>query len=87
MQWYTCKSLLNTLGRAVEQLAGALPLSSTQASKSALEVEVQKSCTASAQGYEYRILPVVRSKVRIPAIDNDPKDSEVLQKKSHGYSC
>ena len=21
MQWYTCKSLLNTLGRAVEQLA------------------------------------------------------------------
>ena len=34
MQWYTCKSLLNTLGRAVEQLAGALPLSSTQASKS-----------------------------------------------------
>ena len=34
MQWYTCKSLLNTLGRAVEQLAGALPLPSTQASKS-----------------------------------------------------
>ena len=24
MQWYTCKSLLNTLGRAVEQLAGCL---------------------------------------------------------------
>ena len=24
MHWYTCKSLLNTLGRAVEQLAGCL---------------------------------------------------------------
>ena len=25
MHWYPCKSLLNTLGRAVEQLAGYLP--------------------------------------------------------------
>ena len=25
MHWYTCKSLLNTLGRAIEQLAGYLP--------------------------------------------------------------
>ena len=24
MHWYTCKSLLNTLARAVEQLAGCL---------------------------------------------------------------
>ena len=24
MHWHTCKSLLNTLGRAVEQLAGCL---------------------------------------------------------------
>ena len=24
MHWYTCKSLLNTLGRAIEQLAGCL---------------------------------------------------------------
>ena len=34
---YTCKSLLNTLGRAVEQLAGCL----AEQSKSAVEVKVQ----------------------------------------------
>ena len=35
----TCKRLLNTLGRAVEQLAGCL-------AKETVEVEVQQSCNA-----------------------------------------
>ena len=35
MHWYTCKSLLNTLGRAVEQLAGCLAkISKSQQSRS-----------------------------------------------------
>ena len=40
MYWYTCKSLLNTLGRAVEQLAGCLAKQIKQ--KSALKVNVQQ---------------------------------------------
>ena len=42
MHWYTCKCLLNTLGRAVEQLAGCLP----RKQKSVVKVKVQHSCNA-----------------------------------------
>ena len=41
MHWYTCKSLLNTLARAVEQLAGCL----AQQAKLAVEVKVQQTAT------------------------------------------
>ena len=55
MHWYTCKSLLNTLGRAVEQLAGCL----AKQAKSAVEVKVQQSCAKPARSvkmsYEYLI--------------------------------
>ena len=37
MYWYTCKSLLNTLGRAVKQFAVCL----TKQAKSAIKVKVQ----------------------------------------------
>ena len=47
MHWHTGKSLLNTLGRAVEQLAGCH-------AKQAVEVEVQQPCNTSAKlSYEY----------------------------------
>ena len=42
MNWYTCKSLLNTLGRALEQLVGCL---AKQRQKSAVEVKVQQHTT------------------------------------------
>ena len=42
MHWYTCKCLLNTLGRAVEQLAGCL----AKETKVRIEVKVQQSCNA-----------------------------------------
>ena len=50
---HLCKSLLNTLGRAVEQVAGA-----TQASKSQQSRSKYKS--HSAQGYEYLIFIKLR---------------------------
>ena len=42
MHWYTCKCLLNTLGRSVERLAGWLGASP----RSSPEVKVQQSCNA-----------------------------------------
>ena len=50
MHWHTGKSLLNTLGRAVEQLVGCL----AKQQKSAVEVEVQQPSNTSAKlSYEY----------------------------------
>ena len=48
MHWHTCKSLLNTLGRAVEQLAVCI-------AKQAVEAKVQQSCKAGAKRNEYLI--------------------------------
>ena len=45
MHWYTCKSLLSTVGRAVEQLAGYF----AKQAKSAVEVST-KICNSRAQG-------------------------------------
>ena len=45
MHWYACKSLQNTLGGAVEQLAQCL----ANQAKSAVVVKVQLSCNASAK--------------------------------------
>ena len=42
MHWHTCKSLLNTLERAVEQLAVCI-------AKQAVEAKVQQSCKAGAK--------------------------------------
>ena len=47
MHWYTCKYLLNTLGRAVEQLAGCL----ASKQKSVIEVKIQQSCNAELVAY------------------------------------
>ena len=47
--WYTCKSLLNALGRAVEQLTVCL----CQASKSTVEVKVQVIQSARKMSCEY----------------------------------
>ena len=55
MHWYICKSLLNTVGRAVEQLAGFL---AKQKQKSAVEVKVQQHALPAQRVkiyYEYRI--------------------------------
>ena len=54
MYWFTCRSLLNTLGRAVEQLAGCL----AKQQKSAVEVKVQQHAIPAQRVkmyYEYLI--------------------------------
>ena len=45
MHWYTCKSPLNTIGSAVEQL----PVCLAKLSKSAVEVKVRQSSKASGK--------------------------------------
>ena len=53
MHWYTCISPLNTLGRAVEQLAACL----AKQQKSAVEVKVQQSCKSQREmSYELHLI-------------------------------
>ena len=52
MHLYTCKSLLNTSGRAVEQLDGCLV---KQSNKSAVGVKVQQHAMPARMHYEYLI--------------------------------
>ena len=54
MHWYTCKCLLNTLGRAVEQLAGCLA-KETNVSSQGQSTMVMQSQTCSLSPYEYLI--------------------------------
>ena len=46
MHWYTCKSLLNTLGRAVEQLAGCLAKQTKVSSRSQRPARGQREASA-----------------------------------------
>ena len=58
MQWYTCKSLLNTLGRAVEQLAVvSCPCQAPKQARVSTRGRSSKVMHCQrAQGYEYRII-------------------------------
>ena len=60
MHWHTCKSLLNTLGRAVEQLAGYLAkqakVSSRGQSTTGMQIHSlarETSSRAAKLSYEY----------------------------------
>ena len=54
MHWYTCKCLLNTLERAVEQLAGCLA-KETQVSSRGQSTTARNAGTCSLSPYEYLI--------------------------------